>query len=63
MLKFFLIGLGIMLLIEGGMYGIFPKQMKNLMKLALNISEQKIRNIALASCVIGFCLIYFNIRD
>ena len=62
MLKFLLIGLGIMLLIEGALYGIFPNQMKNMMKIMSGFDDQKIRNIAIPFSIIGFLLIYFNIK-
>ena len=63
MLKFLLLGLGIMLLIEGSLYGIFPKQMKKMMQIALTLDDTKIRNMAIVLCIIGFFLIYFNIRE
>tara|TARA_Y100000748_G_C15120302_1_gene341960 strand:+ start:70 stop:267 length:198 start_codon:yes stop_codon:yes gene_type:complete len=62
MLKFLLIGLGIMLLIEGALYGIFPSQMKKMMQMMSAFDDQKIRNIAIPFSIIGFLLIYFNIK-
>ena len=61
MLKFLFFGLGIMLLIEGLLYGLFPNQMKKMMQMALLLDNQKIRNIALFFSIIGFALIYFTI--
>ena len=58
MLKLLLLGLGIMLLFEGAMYGLFPKKMKKI----ITMEDQKIRNIAMVFCVIGFFIIYFIIR-
>ena len=63
MLKLLLLGLGIMLLFEGAMYGLFQKKMKKMMELFVTLEDQKIRNIALPFCLIGFCLIYFTIKE
>ena len=62
MLKLLLLGLGIMLLIEGALYGLFPSNMKKMMQIMSTFEDRKIRNIALPFCVIGFLLIYFNIK-
>ena len=61
MLKFLFFGLGVMLLIEGLLYCLFPNQMKKMMQMALLLDNQKIRNIALFFSIIGFALIYFTI--
>ena len=60
MLKLLLIGFGLMLLIEGCLYGLFPNKMKNLMRVIQDYDDQKIRNTAIPFCLIGFCLIYFR---
>ena len=62
MLQLLLIGFGLMLLIEGCLYGLFPNKMKNLMRVIQDYDDQKIRNTAIPFCLIGFCLIYFNIK-
>ena len=63
MLKLIFFGLGIILFLEGAIYSLFPKQMKKAMDLLLQTNEQKIRNISIPICLIGFCLIYFTIRE
>ena len=62
MLKYFLIGIGFMLLIEGLLYFLFPQQMKEMMKTIENMEIEKIKTIATIACIIGACLIYFTIR-
>ena len=62
MLKYILIGIGFMLLIEGIFYFFFPQQMKNMMKIIENMKVEKIKTTASIACVIGFCLIYFTIK-
>ena len=63
MLKFLFLGLGIMLLFEGLLYAFFPNQMKKIMQMALLLDNQKIRNIAIFFSIIGFALIYYNIKE
>ena len=55
MIKLILLGLGIMLLVEGSLYGLFPKKMKKMMEIMQNYDDQKIRNAAIPLCIIGFC--------
>jgi len=62
MLKYILVGIGFMLLIEGLLYFFFTQQMKDMMKIIENIEVEKIKTIATISCVIGICLIYFTIK-
>ncbi len=63
MLKFLFLGIGIMLLIEGFLYAAFPNQMKKIMQMALQLDNQKLRNIAIIFSIIGFVLIYTIIRN
>ena len=63
MFKLLLLGVGIMLLIEGAMYALYPNQMKKMMKVVCELDNQKIRNIAMPICLIGFFLIYFNVKE
>ena len=63
MLKYFLIGIGFMLLIEGLLYFFFPQQMKDMMKAIENKELEKIKMIATIVCIIGACLIYFTIKS
>ncbi|MBI29469.1 MAG: hypothetical protein CFH21_00690 [Alphaproteobacteria bacterium MarineAlpha5_Bin11] len=63
MLKLLILGIGFMLLIEGALYGLFPKKMKKMMQIMINLSDKQIKNISLPFCLIGFCLIYFTVRE
>ena len=63
MLKYVLIGIGFMLLIEGLLYFLFPLQMKEMMKTIENMEIEKIKTIATIACIIGACLIYFTIKS
>ena len=63
MLKILFLSLGIMLLFEGLLYTLFPNQMKKMMQMALLIDNQKIRNIAIFFSIVGFVIIYYNIRE
>ena len=63
MLKYFLIGIGFMLLTEGLLYFVFPQQMKDMMKTIENMEIEKMKLIATISCIIGACLIYFTLKS
>ena len=62
MLELFFLSLGILLIIEGAIYFLFPNKMKNLAKIFLQTENSKIKNVALFSFFLGFCLIYFNFK-
>ena len=62
MFKLLLLGLGIMLLIEGIIYGLFSGQMKKMMKLLITLEDKKIKNAGYIFALIGFCLIYIIIK-
>ena len=51
-----------MLLIEGLLYFLFPRQMKEMMKTIENMEIEKIKTIATVACIIGACLIYLTIK-
>ena len=63
MLKYILVGIGFMLLIEGLMYFFFPQQMKDMMKTIENMDVEKIKLVATIASIIGACLIYFTIKS
>ncbi len=56
-----LIGLGLMLLIEGAMYSLAPRGMQRLMAQLGQLPEGHVRLLGLASAVLGF-LIIFTLR-
>jgi len=63
MLKYILVGIGFVLLIEGILYFFFTKQMKNMMKVIEDLEVEKIKTIASIISIIGASLIYFTIRS
>lgn len=56
-----LIGLGLMLLIEGAMYSLSPGGMQKLMAQLAQLPESYVRALGLASAFLGF-LIIFTLR-
>ena len=62
MLKYILVGIGFMLLIEGLLYFFFPHTMKDMMKTIENMEIEKIKTIASIASIIGACHIYFTIK-
>ena len=63
MLKYILIGIGFMLLIEGILYFFFTQQMKGMMKVVEDLEVEKIKTISSIISIIGASLIYFTIRS
>ena len=63
MLKYFLLGIGFMLLIEGLVYFFFTQQIIKMMKIIENIGIDKIKFVATIISIIGACLIYFTIKS
>ena len=62
MLKYILLGIGFMLLIEGLLYFFFTQQMKDMMKIIENLEIEKIKIVATFLSIIGAGLIYFTIK-
>ena len=52
-----LIGLGLMLLIEGAMYSLAPRGMQRLMALLSQLPESQVRMLGVTSAVLGFLVI------
>ena len=63
MLKYILIGIGFVFLVEGILYFFFTQQMKNMMKIIEDLEVEKIKTIAGIISIIGASLIYFTIRS
>ena len=55
MLKFILLGMGFALLIEGLIYFLFAKQVRNMFEAIRSYEPEKI-------IIIGLCLIYFTFK-
>ena len=53
------IAFGLLLVLEGLLYAIFPKSMKNMLLLIKEISEQKLRTSGLIFAVLGFIIVWY----
>ncbi len=62
MLKFILLGMGFALLIEGLIYFLFAKQVKNMFEAIRSYESEKIRSFSIIIIIIGLCLIYFTFK-
>ena len=62
MIKFILLGMGFALLIEGLIYFLFAKQVKNLFEVISSYDPEKIRSFSIILVIIGLCLIYFTFK-
>jgi uncharacterized protein len=54
----FIIAIGMVFVIEGLLYALFPTSMKNMMKMALEQPEGKLRQVGLIGAIIGVVIIY-----
>ncbi|MDG1708588.1 MAG: DUF2065 domain-containing protein [Emcibacteraceae bacterium] len=55
----FIVAIGMVLVIEGILYALFPVSMRNMIKMALELPEKKLRQAGLIAAIIGVALIYF----
>ena len=62
MLKFILLGMGFALLIEGLIYFLFAKQVRNMFETIRSYEPEKIRSFSIIIIIIGLCLIYFTFK-
>ena len=62
MLKFILLGMGFALLIEGLIYFLFAKQVRNMLEVIKSYDPEKIRSFSSILVIIGLCLIYFTFK-
>ena len=62
MLKFILLGMGFALLIEGLIYFLFAKQVRNMFEIIRSYDSEKIRSFSSILIIIGLCLIYFTFK-
>ncbi len=62
MLKFILLGMGFALLIEGLIYFLFAKQVRNMFEAIRSYESEKIRSFSIIVIIIGLCLIYFTFK-
>lgn len=54
-----LIGLGMLLVLEGLLYAGFPGLVKRMAREALNLPENTLRNFGVIAMIIGIALIWF----
>ena len=62
MIKFILLGVGFALLIEGLIYFLFAKQVRNMFEVIRSYDPEKIRSFSSILIIIGLCLIYFTFK-
>ena len=62
MLKYILLGMGFALLIEGLIYFLFAKQVRNMFEAIRSYESEKIRSFSVIIIIIGLCLIYFTFK-
>ena len=62
MKSIFLTGLGLVLVLEGALYALFPNAMQNMMEQMRQMPPDTLRRGGLAIAFIGFALIYFLYR-
>ncbi|MBD1547412.1 DUF2065 domain-containing protein [Roseibium aggregatum] len=55
----FLTALGLVLALEGTLYALAPGGMKNVMRTALNMSDQSLRIAGLAGLALGVLMVWF----
>ena len=60
MLKLLLLGIGLLLFLEGLVYFFLAGNLKKLLDQLATVDPQKIKTISLIMTIIGACLIYFT---
>lgn len=58
-MKEFGIAFGLLLVIEGLLYAVFPKGMKNMLNLMKDMPATKLRSAGLIFAVIGFIVVWY----
>ena len=54
-----IIAIGLLLILEGLLYAIFPSQMKNMLNQIKDLPTSKLRSGGLVFAIIGFIIIYY----
>ena len=62
MMQFILGSLGLLLIIEGLLYALFPNRMKNMIKSMLEMNNDTLRWGGLASAIVGFLMLWTAVR-
>ena len=62
MMQFILGSLGLLLIIEGLLYAIFPNRMKNMIRSMLEMNNDTLTWGGLASAIVGFLMLWTAVR-
>ena len=62
MIQFILGALGLLLIIEGLLYALFPNRMKNMVKSILEMNNDTLKWGGLASAILGFLMLWTAVR-
>ena len=62
MMQFILGSLGVLLIIEGLLYALFPNRMKNMIRSMLEMNNDTLKWGGLASAIVGFLMLWTAVR-
>ena len=62
MVQFILGSLGLLLIIEGLLYALFPNRMKNMIRSMLEMNNDTLKWGGLASAIVGFLMLWTAVR-
>ena len=62
MIQFILGALGLLLIIEGLLYALFPNRMKNMIRSILEMNNDTLKWGGLASAIVGFLMLWTAVR-
>ena len=62
MTQFILGSLGMLLIIEGLLYALFPNRMKNMIRSMLEMNNDTLKWGGLASAIVGFLMLWTAVR-
>ena len=62
MMQFILGSLGLLLVIEGLLYALFPNRMKNMIRSMLEMNNDTLKWGGLASAILGFLMLWTAVR-
>ena len=58
-MKELIIAIGLLLFIEGSLYGLFPSKMKNMLKVVEKLPLNQLRISGLLFALIGFAIVWY----
>jgi len=61
-MQFILGSLGLLLIIEGLLYALFPNRMKNMIRSMLEMNNDTLKWGGLASAIVGFLMLWTAVR-